>query len=403
MVHAATTVTLILQSLRARPLANGLACASIAMASTTLVLVIGIISSLATAVLAQFDHLSGKVITVAVNPQPGRTTPPLLLSEIRAVQTRVNDIRSLSAVLKITPASVGMTGAPPVSDISVQAVEPAYLEISGTRLTMGRSFNATDINRNRPIAIIGANIAKRLDLGDTLLNAHVEINNRLFTVIGVAEPIGAVFGVSRDDFILIPFTTGQEIMRDRLSNLTAIFTLKDNNRRHAVENKIRWLIEAQRSPADKLGARLSIISSEKVIESIKKVARLLNLAGIAVVGISLIIGGLGITNLMILSVAERTKEIGVLRAIGAERRFIQIQFLGESLSICLLGGLSGSMAAFSLFYLISVFMPALGALAAPWQAYLIAILFSVITGVIFGVIPAARAAAIDPAISVRMD
>lgn len=403
MGNAATTLILIVQSLKARPLANGLACISIAMASATLVLVISIISSLTEAVLAQFDNLSGEVVTLSVNPQAGQQRATLMLSDIRAVQSQVNEINALSAVLRLAPANVGLVGSSPVSDIPVQAVEPPYLQISKTGLAMGRSFNVTDINHNRSVAIIGANVAERLGLGEPLLNGHVEINDHLFTIIGVAKPFGAAFGINRDDFILIPLTTGQGITGGRHSHLSAMFILKDTERRRFVENKIRWVIQAHRSKFDTLMNSLSIMSSETVIKAVKQVARLMNLSGIVVVGVSLIIGGLGITNLMILSVAERTKEIGILRAIGAERRFVQAQFLGESFLICLLGGLLGVAAAYSLLYLISIFIPMLGSLAAPWQAYLIAILFSVITGILFGVIPAARAAAIDPAISVRMD
>ena len=290
------------------------------------------------------------------------------------------------------------------ANAQVVGVWPSYFEINNHEATIGRLFNEGENRGRRRIAVVGARLGERLNVDtNTLVGKTILVRGIAFDVIGVLKEKGAGqgFGGSPDERIYIPLATAQHriIGQERVNNIQ-VQAHSPNDMMPAMAEIERVLRREHRiRPGE--ASDFSIRNQATLLSTFEETTRTFSflLAGIAIV--SLVVGGIGIMNIMLVSVTERTREIGVRKALGARRRDIMLQFLIEALVLCIAGGFIGLglgvTAAFGMAKL-----AAWNTVVAP-QAAILAIGFSAFIGVFFGLWPARRAASLDPIVSLRYE
>jgi putative ABC transport system permease protein len=283
--------------------------------------------------------------------------------------------------------------------VNVVGTTEAYLLTSGVGLSQGRFLTAAEAGGGRPVCVIGSQVATNLFIREPPLGSRISIGPRTFEVVGVMEPQGSMLGgFSLDNRAIIPlqqFTTWFWNNPDleiavKVKNVVELEEAREELRH--VMRRIRHVAPGQ--PDD-----FSINQQDQFVEMFHRVAGTIGAIGLFITGLSLFVGGIGIMNIMFVSVAERTREIGIRKAIGAKRRTILLQFLIEAASICLLGGLIGLAIAWPVTLLIQKFLPATMSLPVVG----IALLVSLVTGVLSGFFPAWRAARMNPVDALRAE
>ena len=286
----------------------------------------------------------------------------------------------------------------------IMGVWPEYFEMYDHELRLGRWFDQGEVQGRRRVAVLGHNVPE--NLGDTppelLVGANIQIRGIIFEVIGILEEKGDAAWVRPDDQIFIPQSTAQyRVMggRDRLNSIYAATETADElDLAFAEIDRIMRREHRIRVGED---ADFNIRNSADLLETRNEANRTfaLLLAGIA--AISLLVGGIGIMNIMLVSVTERTREIGVRKALGATKRAIMTQFLVEALFLCILGGILGVAAGYGAAALLTRLAEWETAVAP--EAVLTAIGFSAAVGLFFGLWPARRAAILDPIDALRYE
>ena len=266
----------------------------------------------------------------------------------------------------------------------------------GISIADGRFLSAADAEGGRPMCVIGSTVATNLFPRESPIGKRVIIGSRPFEVIGVLEKQGDMFG-EFDNQAIIPLrqltaaflhTRDVEMIEVKVKDVGDLENAKEEL--HSAMRRIRRL--APGDPDD-----FAINQQEQILEMVHKVTAIIGGIGLFITGLSLFVGGIGIMNIMFVSVAERTREIGIRKAIGAKRRTILLQFLIEAATICLIGGAIGLGIAWPLTLLMQQYMPAS---LSPTVVGL-ALLVSLATGVLSGFVPAWRAARMNPVDALR--
>ncbi|EEF63427.1 ABC transporter permease [Pedosphaera parvula] len=283
------------------------------------------------------------------------------------------------------------------SRVMVIGTTDEYLITSGFSMAQGRYLTASESEGGRPVCVIGNQVATNLFIGESPIGNKIKLGERNLEVIGVLEKQGSFLGMeSLDNEVIVPvqqFLVGYARNPDfqiqvKARDIGSIEDAKEELR--GVLRKVRHI--APGDPDD-----FAINQQEQFVTMFNKVAGTIGLVGLLITGLSLFVGGIGIMNIMFVSVAERTREIGVRKAIGAKRRTILLQFLIEAATICTLGGLIGVGITYMITLGVSRFLPV--SLSLPIVAA--ALIVSIFTGVISGFLPAWRAARMNPVDALR--
>jgi putative ABC transport system permease protein len=268
---------------------------------------------------------------------------------------------------------------------------------SGTAVAQGRFITPEEADGGRPVCVLGAEAATNLFQLESPLGKKIKLGQQDYEVVGVLEKQGSFLGAfSLDNQVIIPvkqFLTA--FWRDPGFQIQV--KVADVKHLEDAKEELRGIMRKIRHVAPGKEDDFAINQQENFISTFNRVARTIGTAGLFITGLSLFVGGIGIMNIMFVSVAERTREIGVRKAIGAKRRTILIQFLIESASICLIGGCLALSIAWPLTLLISKFLPATMSIGIAS----VALSVSILTGVVSGFFPAWRAARMNPVDALR--
>lgn len=319
---------------------------------------------------------------------------PITLAQIKALE---NQLTSALALAPVVSNNDRVTYKKRHSDsVDVVGTTDQFVATMGLALAEGRFLSPPEVEGGRPVCVIGFQVATNLFQREPPLGNKISVGERSFEVVGVLEKQGTFLDNSLDNQVIIPlkqFTTffwsqpdyevqvkthGPEQLQEAKAEL------------HSVMRKIRRL--APSDPDD-----FAINQQDQILAMFHRVAGTIGAVGLFITGLSLFVGGIGIMNIMFVSVAERTREIGVRKAIGAKRRTILVQFLIEAATICLLGGLVGLAIAWPLTLILKNFLPATMSLTIVGIALLVAL----ITGLLSGFFPAWRAARMNPVDALR--
>jgi putative ABC transport system permease protein len=338
------------------------------------------------------------IITSEAEWERAMRRPRVTMAEARAV-------RSWSPLIADVMAEIGGSSnatfeSTTAENINIRGVSEEYLEFSGLEVERGRLPSRLEVQRNRPVVYLGWGTADQLFGRRNPIDQVIKINRQHFRVVGVNEKKGSVFGDSQDEFAVVPLGAAQKMLGSRRSlNLT--IRPSDPSRLQETMDEARTAMRSTRKLSPKEEDNFGLFTSDTLMELWRDFSGNAFVLLVGIVSLSLVVGGIVIMNIMLMVVSERTREIGLRKALGARRRDIIWQVLTESTTLSVVGGLLGTILGFVVAMLVAAFSP-LPAAIQPWSVVL-GIGMTAVVGLIFGIYPANRAARLDPIEALRRE
>jgi putative ABC transport system permease protein len=324
----------------------------------------------------------------------GRGATTSLTYEEALALGEIEGVENVSPV--ITGNVTAKNGTENVS-VSVEGITPAYEEVQDFHVQSGRFLLEIDTDYRQKVALIGTDTAEDLFGTDDPVGQKVQLNGSSFKIVGLLESKGSTSGGSSDEKILIPISTAERFLQSKgVRSITITTTSNDNV--EDVKTELESTLDAKFSGAEN---SYSVFDSQEMLETVNATSATLSMALGGIAGISLFVGGIGIMNIMIVSVNERTREIGIRKAIGAKKINIMMQFMIESVVLSGTGGLIGVGLGLGASWAVGKYTTM--NVATSWNMVLISFTFSLIIGVVFGMIPANKAARMRPIYALRND
>jgi putative ABC transport system permease protein len=324
--------------------------------------------------------------------------PDINVEEVRALRNFGGEIH---AVMAESDASSNITWRDnTLENTRIRGVSSEYDRFSDYNVVLGRLPSRLEIDRSRPVVLLGWDTADKLFQGRTALDQLVQIHGMHFRVVGVNEKKGSVFGNSQDEFAVVGLGSFQKMFGSRRS-LSLTLKPDDPSQIVGAMDDARLALRIKRHLRPNQPDNFGMYTSDTLMDFWKAFSAGAFAILIGIVSLSLVVGGIVIMNIMLMIVSERTREIGLRKALGARKRDIVWQVLTESTTLSIIGGIVGTILGFTLAYLVSKFTP-LPAKIELW-AVLLGIGMTAIVGVFFGLYPALRAARLDPIEALRRE
>lgn len=399
-------VLIALSSLRANRLRSLLTLLGIVIGITSVIAVVSFIAGLNDYVAGKVFNLGPDVFTVSrmspvivsfddfVESQKRRN---IYLEDMEAIRAACRNCKTIGAQSN-TRARVKYGRE--FLDSSIQGYTEAMPAILGNELDAGRFITAYDVEHARNVCVIGS------DLVDTLfpyvdpIGKSIMINDRPFEVIGIGVKQGTVLGNSRDNWAMIPLTVHQKIWGSRRGIQISAKAL-DEKHLAAAQDEARITLRARHHLAFNTKDDFAIGTNENFLQLWANISRAFFAVTIGIASISLIVGGIVVMNIMLVSVTERTREIGIRKATGARRHDIMVQFLVESATLSLVGGIIGVLLGSSIALGVSWLTPLPASIK--WWAVALGLVVSTAVGLFFGIYPATKAASLNPITALRYE
>lgn len=400
-----------LSSLHANKLRSSLTIVGIIVGIFSIIAISTVIEMLQTSIEKGVSQLGQNTFQIQKWPAvqtggPGeaakyRNRPDITLEEFYLLKEKLVEAKSVGAEQwnfgKVIKAGNRETNP----NVQVSGITPDAFPNNKWNVEDGRAFNERDIQSYSKVIILGPDVAKKLFPNYSALNQEVTVDGYKLRVIGILESQGDVFGQSQDNFALIPLTTYQSMYgkRNRSINITVMSKDKESY------NELMEIAEGYFRTIRKLGPgeenNFDIWSNERILTRINDITAGVRIGSIVVAAIALLAAGVGIMNIMLVSVTERTREIGIRKAIGAKKINILTQFIVEAITLCLMGGIAGIFLGVLVGNVAGSFLNATAVIPIDWV--LIGIFLCVVIGVGFGTYPAYKAANLDPIESLRYE
>jgi putative ABC transport system permease protein len=327
-----------------------------------------------------------------------RRNKDITLEDAEALRARGGPIREVGA--KADALGEVNYGAIRLFRVHISATTANIADIERLEAQAGRYFNQSEDTARKNVCFIGSDVAEKLFPLSDPLGQTIRIDGRPYQVIGIGKPLGSVFGQPRDMYVAVPLSAFLATYGLRRSLNVSVTSAGPENYQAAID-EAQVVIRTRRKLPPNEKDNFGIITPKAINELRDKIFGTIQVAAVGVTSISLVVGGIVIMNIMLVSVSERTKEIGLRKSIGARRSDIVKQFLAESTMLSLFGGAIGISIAYLLAKLVAVLTPVPTAL--PLLAVTFALLVSASVGLISGVYPAWRAARLDPIEALRAE
>jgi putative ABC transport system permease protein len=286
-----------------------------------------------------------------------------------------------------------------MDDAFISGTTDQYLMTAGAALADGRFFTAQESQGGRPVCAIGADVAENLFPHQDPIGSRIEVAGYPYMILGVFEKQGGLFGqFTTDRRVFIPLNSFTARFGGR-RDVTIQVRVADIKQMEDARLEIEGIMRSIRGLAPGKANDFNVNQQELLTEAFAPISAVMAVVGLFITGLSLFVGGIGIMNIMYVSVSERTREIGIRKAIGAKRRTILLQFLVESALLCIMGGLIGLGLAYPLSLVVDQFVPT----AMPFSVVFLSIGISLVVGVVSGFLPAFRASKMDPVEALRYE
>ncbi|MGW3792445.1 ABC transporter permease [Micromonospora arida] len=383
-----------LDALRANRLRSALTMLGVIIGVASVVLLVAIGTGTKQKVEQQVEGLGSNLLVVPGRIEVGNApvVSPLTLKDVDAVTRVVGDPDRVA----VTVASGATARAGARSDFTtVQGVLETTPAVFTRSLARGRYLTATDVDTSRRVAVLGDSVARALFPDRDPLGQQVALAGVRFRVIGVFAPLGQSLGVDRDDEVHVPVTAAQRLWGTQRVDGIAV---KAPDRERIDELGERIVAELNRRHPD---TEFSAVTQQQILGVLGDILGVLTGVLAAIAGISLLVGGVGVSNIMLVSVRERTREIGLRKAVGARPRDIGVQFLLEAVLLTTIGGLTGMALGVGTALLVDALSPIPAAIT--WWSLALAFGVSAVVGIVFGVVPAQRAGRLDPVVALRTE
>lgn len=338
-------------------------------------------------VVAEFESVGTNILRLYTQRWDARLT----LDQVYELQSRVPQIEMLMPVVNAWE-EVRYEGKN--LGIPIQGVTEIFPQIREHDLYVGRWFTAAEVEIARPVVVLGWEVTQQVFAGRNPVGKTIYIGQRPFQIIGVLEEKGQYLGEGVDYNIFVPITVAQRLRGTNKVDFVYI-KAKDRESVPLVQLNVERIFEFRYGENS-----VYVVSQQSMIEQVEKSQRTMTLMLGAIAGVSLVVGGIGVMNIMLVAVTERTREIGLRMAVGAKRRHVLFQFLAESSVLCAMGGFVGVFLGLFASALVGRLGPATA--LAPASVG-VAFSFSIVVGLLFGMYPAMRAASLQPAVALRTE
>ena len=395
------------QSVKAHGFRSFLTTLGIIIGVASVIAVVSVVQGLSASITKQFDGMGTNVMNVnAFTPRKDRLQGKIAKLTYRDFLEIKHKVPGITSVTPTVVAS-GANGVVQYKGQSiatrVSGTGSSYQDLYGVFPKEGRFFNRADDKSRRRVAVLGASISEKLEIKGNAIGQFIMIGGEWFKIIGILEERGKIFGFDQDDFVLLPYSATQALLggAEEPDIMISMF-VNDTNQMDQTKQHIKNVLRRNHNLSKDKGDDFKLTTAEQMLETVDNLTSNTTMVLSGVVGISLLVGGIGIMNIMLVSVTERTREIGIQKALGATRIDILLQFLVEAVFLCLLGGLIGLAIGYGVGALVSNIIE-LPSAEVPMWAVMLSFGFSAGVGLLFGIIPAAKAANLDPIDALRYE
>jgi len=329
---------------------------------------------------------------------PWIRNPPLTLDQARELET-IADVKGVTA-------HIG-SGAPikyqdrELPSITIDGFTPGWLDVQGGDIIAGRNFTQLEYETAAPVVIVNEKVVEKLFLGGEAVGKDVRLRGKLFSVIGVYKPIANVFDSGNQGKGVVPLTTAQRRLNIGIRWMDLTVKPRDGANRDAVMDEVIATMRMTRHLRPAQQNDFFISTPEALMKLYDRIVGVFFLVMIVLSAIGLLVGGVGVVAIMMISVTERTREIGVRKALGATRGTILWQFLVEAATLTLVGAVAGLLVGGAVTFLIRSSTPIEA--STPPAAIVAALLASAFAGIVFGMLPAMKASKLDPVEALRYE
>ncbi|MGG4192827.1 MULTISPECIES: ABC transporter permease [Paenibacillus] len=380
-------------SIRSNKLRTFLSMLGILIGVATVISLMAMGQGSSNAVEQSLQSLGTNQLSVNIMGRGSQTT--LTLEDAIHLADDIPDIEGLAPI--VSGSATVKNGTTESASVTVEGITPEYEQVKDFKNQSGRYIVPLDVTGYSRVALLGVDTADELFKGADPIGQTILLDGARFKVVGVLESKGSSLGGSNDEKVLIPITTAQRMFQSA--------GVRSVNIKVAQEERMSVVVDQLNEKLTKLFRgntnSFNIFNQQDVKETMSSITKTLSTMMAGVAGISLIIGGIGIMNIMLVSVTERTREIGIRKSLGAKKRDILLQFLIESVVLSGLGGLTGIGLAYGACFAMTHFLSVATAIQVDIVIYAFA--FSAIIGIVFGIFPANKAASLKPVEALRHD